>query len=137
MTGFLSTLRARYGSFQPFTDQEAWAVFRLAAIAEAVGWTMLIIGIACKQLPVSYNEVPVQIAGRIHGVLFLLYIVAVIVVAPSLRWGWIRVLVAGAASMPPYGSLVFEHITGHFRTWQEFRQLRGVVGYAIASSRLY
>ena len=41
--------------------------------------------------------------------LFMIYIVAVAVLSPSLEWSWVRTLIAGAFfSVPPYGSLIFE-----------------------------
>lgn len=121
----------QYKRFRPVTDHEAWAVFRMAAIAEAVGWTMLVIGIICKHIPFAYNEVPVQIAGRLHGVLVLLYGIAALLLAPSLRWDWWKILFAIAASVPPYGSLAFEQWAAHGRCWREFKQLRGSMAYHV------
>ena len=97
-----------YAHFRPFNDREAWLLFRTAAILEAIGWTLLIIGIACKQLPVSWNEAPVAVAGRIHGMLFVLYIMAALAFGSTLRWSIIKTIIAGCFSVPPYGSIVFE-----------------------------
>lgn len=115
-----------YKHFRPISDAEAWFLFREAAFAEAIGWTMLIIGIACKHLPVGWHEAPVQIAGRIHGVLFLLYLLAVVLVSPSLGWSWWRILLAGACSAPPFGSLLFERWAAHDRDWTGLQALHGL-----------
>ncbi len=119
-----------YNDFRPFTAAEAWGLFRLAAIGEAVGWTLLIIGVGCQHLPVSWNQIPVQLAGRIHGTLFLLYITAVVVLSPSLGWSLMRTLMGGAASVPPYGSLMFELWAGNRKRQQEFVGLLGLVRLA-------
>jgi len=104
-------------------------LFKIAAVSEAVSWTLLIIGIACKQLPVSWNLIPVGIAGVIHGILFLVYIAAVLALAPSLGWGWFKTIVAGLFSVPPYGTLVFEQYAARDRDWTDIKHLHGVVCY--------
>jgi integral membrane protein len=111
-------------NFRPFTDAEAWMLFKIAAFAEAVGWTMLILGVAAERLPVSWNEIPVQLAGRTHGMLFLTYIFAVIALSPSLGWSGFRILVAGACSVPPYGSLIYEMLSAQHRKWTDYTRLR-------------
>ena len=112
-----------YRSFTPFRDREAWPLFRAAAIAEAIGWTALIIGVACKQLPVGWNEVPVAIAGRIHGMLFILYIMAALAFGSSLGWSIIKTVIAGLFSIPPYGSIVFEQWEARRRSRVRAQQL--------------
>ena len=104
----LSGILRGYERFKPFTEGEAWGMFRLAALGEAVGWTLLIIGILLGKYVLPGNPVPVAIAGRIHGTLFLVYIAAVMVMSPSQGWNLRRTIVAGIASVPPYGSLMFE-----------------------------
>ncbi|HEY1063836.1 MAG TPA: DUF3817 domain-containing protein [Candidatus Saccharimonadales bacterium] len=112
-----------YCSFTPFKDREAWPLFRAAAIAEAVGWTALIVGIACKQLPVSWHEVPVAIAGRIHGMMLILYIMASLAFGSSLGWSIAKTFIAGLFSTPPYGSIVFEQWEARQRSHHRARQL--------------
>jgi integral membrane protein len=108
-------------------------LFKLAAFSEAIGWTMLITGILCEQLPVSWHDVPVQIAGRIHGILFMVYIAAALVLAPSLGWSLLRTLVAGIASVPPYGSLLFELWAAHDRKQTDFVNLYGLLCFKLGS----
>jgi integral membrane protein len=104
----LNNLINKYEEFTPFTKNEAWGIFRVAAFAEAAGWTLLILGILIKQFIIPNSDVPVILAGRVHGTLFLLYIVAVVAFSPSQGWSIKRTIVSGAASIPPYGSLMFE-----------------------------
>lgn len=102
------TLLRKFEGLRPFTEREAWLLFRIAAIAEAGGWTLLISGIMLKQYVLHGNNIPVLIAGQIHGMIFLIYIVAAVVLYPSLGWSRQKAFVAGLASVPPYGSLLFE-----------------------------
>ena len=110
-----------YHRFRPFTDSEAWAIFRIAAFAEAIGWTLLIFGVASQQLPVSWHDIPVLIAGRIHGMLFAAYIMAVLACGSSLGWSIFKTVIAGCFSVPPYGSLIFEQWEARQRRNQRAR----------------
>ncbi|MDA0802595.1 MAG: DUF3817 domain-containing protein [Planctomycetota bacterium] len=81
--------------------------FRLAAIAEAWSWAGLLAGMCLKYL-VVHNPLGVQIMGPIHGVLFLLYVIATIQVAAELRWSRTTRLVALIAAIPPLTTWPFE-----------------------------
>lgn len=119
----------KYTGFKPFTNNEAWMLFRLAAFAEAIGWTLLITGILLTEYIFPGNRVPVVLAGRTHGILFGIYVLAVIVLSPSLGWKWKRVIVAGLMSVPPYGTLIFELWNGHGRRQQELVRLSQAIRY--------
>lgn len=93
---------------RPFTADEAWWLYRLAAYGEALGWTLLISGLAVQKYLMHGNNDPVLVAGQLHGTLFLIYFAAAIVLYPSLRWSRPQALLAIIAGVPPYGSLVFE-----------------------------
>lgn len=123
-----------YRDFRPFTDAEAWFLFRVAAFTEAIGWTLLIIGILWQKYLTPHSNVPVLLAGRTHGTLFLIYIVAVLVLTPSLRWRFGRTLIAGLCSAPPYGSLLFEMYEAHRRRQAELSDLQGLVQYVLLSA---
>jgi len=97
-----------YHKMHWFTDKEAWAIFRLFAIAEAVGWTMLIGAIVYRHIDPVGGAIAVTIAGRIHGLLFSLYFVSLLLTARSMLWGFWRVFTGLAAGIMPYTSLVFE-----------------------------
>lgn len=104
-----------YHKMHWFEDKDAWALFRLAAIAEAIGWTMLITAIIYRKFDLPHDDLFVSIAGRIHGVFFALYFVFVLVTMRSMMWGFWRVSLALLAGMPPYTSLVFEKIMAYHR----------------------
>ncbi len=112
-----------YLNFKPFSNYEAWLIFKIAALAEALGWTMLISGIAISYFITPGNNIAVQIAGHLHGGLFMIYIALALLVAPSLNWRPIRIILAGLASVPPYGSLLFEMWQSHLRQQSRRRSL--------------
>lgn len=120
-----------YRSFRPFTEQEAWTLFKLAAIIEACGWTLLVTGILAHRYITPASDIPVAIAGRTHGTLFLVYIMAVVVLSPSLRWSWPRTIIAGAASVPPYGSLIFELWAAEHRRHASYQHMNRLITYRL------
>jgi integral membrane protein len=87
------------------TKHALW--FRVVAIAEAVSWTGLLIGMLFKYV-LSDNEIGVQIFGPIHGGIFIAYCLTVLVVRGPLRWSWPVTLAALAASVPPLFTWFFE-----------------------------
>ncbi len=110
-----------------FSESEAWMLFRIAAIAEACGWTMLILGIGTERYIFPGNRVSVILAGRIHGLLFLLYVLAAVGLYPNLVWSRKRAFVALVASVVPYGSLIFEQWAKHKRNSSRFNICRNCV----------
>jgi integral membrane protein len=82
-------------------------LFRIVAIAEALSWLGLLIGMLVKYV-VSDNEIGVQIFGPIHGGIFVAYVLVSLVVRGPLRWDGRTLLLALAASVPPFATLVFE-----------------------------
>jgi integral membrane protein len=85
----------------------AVAAFRAVAVAEALSWTGLLIGMVFKYL-VVLDDIGVKIFGPIHGGLFLLYLAVTWWARRQLRWSGVVTLVALLASIPPLGTLVFE-----------------------------
>lgn len=81
--------------------------FRIAAVAEAISWTGLLIGMAFKYL-VVFDEIGVKIFGPIHGVLFLVYVALAVVVWRREPWSAPVGVCALLAGVPPYGTVVFE-----------------------------
>lgn len=114
-----------------FTEEEAWTLFKLSAIAEACGWTLLIIGIGLSDYVFPGNHAPVLVAGRVHGILFLLYALASVGLYPALRWSRKRAFVALLASIPPYGSLAFEIWAAHKRQNEQFNVIKNCVALNI------
>jgi integral membrane protein len=116
-----------FESLRPFTEAESWWLFRAAAFAETIGWTLLIVGIILEHYLGTHTYV--TIAGRIHGTWFLVYMAACVVLYPSLGWSRWRALTALACSAPPYGSLLFERWAAHRRKSHGFRNYREYLRY--------
>jgi integral membrane protein len=85
----------------------AATAFRVVAVAEALSWLGLMIGMYVKYVPET-TELGVQIFGPIHGGIFVAYVVAALVAARVLRWSIGTTLLALVASVPPLASVVFE-----------------------------
>ncbi|WP_344111403.1 DUF3817 domain-containing protein [Kribbella alba] len=87
------------------SKQARW--FQAVAIAEAISWTGLLIGMLFKYV-LSDNEIGVKVFGPIHGTIFIAYVITVAVVRKPLRWTWSTTLLALAASIPPLFTWFFE-----------------------------
>jgi integral membrane protein len=124
----ISLLR-RFEAARPFTEADAWLLFRIGAVAEACGWTLLIAGILIGRYSTPGNDTAVIIAGQIHGMLFFGYLAAALVLYPSLGWSRWRALFALAFSVPPFGTLVFEQWAAHRRMSHGFKQYRHFLLY--------
>jgi integral membrane protein len=120
---------------RPFSDSEAWFLFKVAAFSEAFGWSLLITGILIKRYLTPTSNLPVLIAGRMHGVFFSIYIIAAIGLYTSLRWSRKRVFIASLASVPPYGSLFFEQWAAYKRRAEKRKAYREIGVYAIISNK--
>jgi integral membrane protein len=119
-SGARSILR-KFESKSIFTENEAWMLFRLAAFGEAIGWTLLIFGIGWQKFAAGHSGIPVLLAGKIHGMLFLMYMLAAAGLYPALNWPRPKAFVALLASIPPYGSLIFERWSSFDRSNKAFK----------------
>ena len=81
--------------------------FRVVALAEALSWLGLLTGMFFKYV-VDSGERGVQVFGPIHGTVFLAYLVVTLLTARTQRWPIPVVLVALAASVPPFCTVVYE-----------------------------
>jgi integral membrane protein len=81
--------------------------FRISAIAEAISWTGLLIGMLFKYV-LSDNETGVHVFGPIHGVVFLVYLAMTIAVGVVCRWRWTTIALGLAAGIPPFATYAFE-----------------------------
>ncbi|GGM59083.1 DUF3817 domain-containing protein [Dactylosporangium sucinum] len=86
---------------------QLYRLFRLTAFAEAVSWTGLLIGMYLKHVA-EVTDAGVWLFGRLHGGLFVAYLVATLLVARAERWSFVRTAVALAASVPPLTTLLVE-----------------------------
>lgn len=98
-----------------FTDKEGWAIYRLAAFGETVGWSMLIGAIIYRSFDLPGYEIAIGLAGRFHGILFVLYFIGVLIAARSMGWGLLKITGALLAGIPPYTALVYEQLMAYVR----------------------
>lgn len=80
--------------------------FRLVAILEAITWATLLTAMFFKYA--LHNEAAMMVAGMLHGTVFLAYVLVTLLVAPLLGWKLGTTMLALVASIPPFGSVVFE-----------------------------
>jgi integral membrane protein len=113
--GAMPSLLQRLEVLKPFTEREAWNLYRTAALAEAFGWTILIIGILWRRTDLPGHKIAVPIAGNIHGSIFLIYFAILLATYSSLGWSRLKFVIAAIAGIPPYGTLIFEQITAYYR----------------------
>ena len=89
------------------TPRTAATAFRVVAVAEALSWLGLLIGMFVKYVPET-TELGVKIFGPIHGGIFVAYVVVAVVAARVLRWSAGTTVLALAASVPPLATIWFE-----------------------------
>jgi integral membrane protein len=81
--------------------------FRAVAIAEAVSWLLLLAGMFVKWV-LKTSELGVQLAGPVHGAVFMVYVVISLLAWRVLRWSPGTALLALIASVPPLCTVWFE-----------------------------
>lgn len=85
--------------------------FRVLAVAEAVSWAALLVGMYFKWIA-GTTELGVQIAGPIHGALFVAYGLAALALWRMLRWPFRVAFFAGLSAVFPFATLLFERWAG-------------------------
>ncbi len=108
----MRNLIKQFESTRKYTPEEAWFLFKIVAISEALGWTILIAGILVGHYDPQLRIYSLPIAGQIHGTIFIAYFIMLIALYPSLKWNRTTFLFSIIAGIVPYGSLVFELIVG-------------------------
>lgn len=84
--------------------------FNLFAIAEAITWAMLIGGMILKY-GTKTTELGVRIGGSVHGFVFLCFVLTVILVGVSQKWGIGRILMGLVSAVIPFATVPFEIIS--------------------------
>ena len=82
-------------------------VFAAIALLEAFTWAGLLVGMFLKHIT-GTTEAGVWLFGRLHGGVFMFYVVVTIVAAVALRWRWWVALLALLASIPPLVTVPLE-----------------------------
>lgn len=82
--------------------------FRLIGILEGISFLVLLL----IAMPLKYYagllEV-VTVVGMLHGLLFVLYVLAIVYITIVSRWKWVRVLGALIAAFVPFGPFVLDY----------------------------
>src|SRR5881628_62189 len=81
--------------------------FRIIAFAEAVTWVGLLIGMYFKYVGTPRTEIGVKIFGMAHGLVFIAFVVAAVLVGLAFAWTARVWLLALLASIVPLGSVIF------------------------------
>lgn len=82
-------------------------LFRAVALAEAVTWTLLLLGMVAKYLA-DLGEWGVRIGGGLHGFVFLGYVLATLLVAVDRPWTPRHLLVGWVSAVVPFATVPFE-----------------------------
>lgn len=81
--------------------------FRMAGIAEGISFiTLLFIAMPMKYM--AGDPRAVLYVGWVHGLLFMLYILALITVKITLEWKFKKTLMAFLASLVPFGTFIMD-----------------------------
>ena len=91
------------------TPRTAATAFRIVAVAEALSWVGLLIGMYVKYGPET-TELGVKIFGPIHGGIFVAYVVVTLVASRVLRWSTRTTVLALVCSVPPLATVWFERL---------------------------
>ncbi len=95
-------------------------LFRWVAIAEAVTWSLLLVGMFFKYVSVfrdgsslassttGLGELWVRVAGMLHGAVFVAFCVTTVVVAIDQRWSLGRTVLALGSAVPPFFTVLFD-----------------------------
>ena len=82
-------------------------LFHRLSIAEGTSFLLLmLVAMPLKQM--TGEKLYVTVVGSLHGALFLLYVLAVFLIAPALRWRIPTMLLALIAAVLPFGPFLFE-----------------------------
>ncbi|MCV7229942.1 DUF3817 domain-containing protein [Mycolicibacterium komossense] len=81
--------------------------FRLVALAEAVSWVGLLIGMYFKYLGTPRTEIGVKVFGMTHGLVFIAFVITAVFAGIAYKWATGTWLLALLASIVPLGSVIF------------------------------
>jgi len=81
--------------------------FRLIAMAEAVSWVGLLIGMYFKYLGTPRTEIGVKVFGMTHGLIFIAFVVTGLLAGIAFKWAAGTWLLALLASIVPLCSVIF------------------------------
>lgn len=94
-------------SAAPASRTSPLRVFRVVAVAEAVTWALLLVGMFLKYVTET-TDVAVSVFGMLHGVVFIAYGLTALVVSIDQRWSAGRTALALLAAIPPFFTVLFD-----------------------------
>lgn len=81
--------------------------FRMAAITEGISFIILLF-IAMPLKYLAGDPRAVLYVGWVHGLLFMIYILTLIIVAIRLDWKFKKIVIAFFASLIPFGTFILD-----------------------------
>lgn len=81
--------------------------FHLLAVAEAFSWAALLVGMFLKWV-LRTTELGVELAGPVHGAIFIGYGLAALALWRLQRWPFRVALFAGLSAVLPFATIWFE-----------------------------
>jgi integral membrane protein len=82
-------------------------LFRRVAVAEAITWALLLIGMFLKYVTET-TELGVRIFGMVHGVVFITYGLIALGTWINQKWSLRTGLLALVSAVPPFATIIFE-----------------------------
>ena len=82
-------------------------VFRILALTEGVTWVALISSMIVKY-GLNGSPMGVTVSGWFHGMVFMLFVAAVLVCGVWFRWKWWVFLLGWVSAVIPFGTVVFD-----------------------------
>ena len=82
-------------------------LFRRLAVAEAVTWALLLVGMFLKYVTET-TELGVRVFGMAHGIVFIAYCLTAVFVAVNQRWSVGTTALALASAVPPFMTVWFD-----------------------------
>ena len=82
-------------------------LFRVVAVAEAVTWTLLLLGMFLKYVT-GTTEIGVRIGGMLHGVVFIAFCLTTVLLWIDQKWTTSRLVLGLASAIPPYATIWFD-----------------------------
>lgn len=86
-------------------------LFRVLAVAEAFSWAALLTGMYFKWIART-SELGVEIAGPVHGALFIAYGATTLALWRLQRWPFRVAFFAGLSAVFPFATILFERRAG-------------------------
>jgi integral membrane protein len=84
-------------------------LFRSVAIAEAITWALLIVGMLMKYV-LEVGEFGVQVGGSLHGLVFIAFGMTALLVGVNQHWGVRLTLIALVTAIVPFGTIPLDRV---------------------------